>query len=108
MYYSITPESIAKNIAIYCEQKVDYTILLDGFCGVGGNLIQFAACNKNAFIIGIDCNFERVETAKKIAKLYNVENQCDFICGDFMCLATSLMINPDIVFLRYDVIKLLF
>lgn len=100
MYYSITPEEIAEEVAFYCKQKVNYTILLDGFCGVGGNLIQFAVQNPNAFIVGIDNSFERIQSAKKIAKLYQVEHQCDFICGDFFEVAPSLMIKPDVVFLR--------
>lgn len=99
MWYSITPEIYAKRTAIYCKKKIDYTVLLDGFCGLGGNLIQFAANNKNAFIVGIDSCIERVENAKKIAKIYKVENQCDFICGDFMQLAPCLQLKPDIVFL---------
>ena len=100
MYYSITPEKIAKRIANHCKNKVDYTLLLDGFCGVGGNLIQFAVQNSNAFIVGIDCCFERVRSARKIAQVYGVEHRCDFICGDFFRVAPSLAIKPDIVFLR--------
>ena len=100
MYYSITPEEIAEKIAIHCKNKADYTILLDGFCGVGGNLIQFAVQNENAFVIGIDSSFDRVRSAMKIAKVYGVEHRCDFICGDFFKVAPSLAIKPDVVFLR--------
>lgn len=99
MYYSITPEDYATKIANYCKERVDYTILIDGFCGVGGNLIQFAIQNKNAFIIGIDLCAERVENAQKIAQVYGVENQCDFICGDYLRVAASLHIKPDVIFL---------
>lgn len=100
MYYSITPEEIATTVAIHCREKTSYTLLLDGFCGVGGNLIQFAVQNPNAFIVGIDNTFERIQSAKKIAKLYGVEHRCDFICGDFFAVAPSLQIKPDVVFLR--------
>ena len=99
MFYSITPEEIAEKIAIYCRNKVDYTILIDGFCGVAGNLIQFAIQNQNAFIIGIDLCAERIDSARRIAKIYGVECQCDFICGDFLKVAPSLHVKPDIVFL---------
>ena len=100
MYYSITPEETAKKIALHCKNRTDYTILLDGFCGVGGNIIQFAVQNENAFIVGVDSCFERVRSASKIARIYGVEHRCDFICGDFLRVAPSLMIKPDIVFLR--------
>jgi len=99
MYYSITPEEYAKRIAIYCKNKVDYTILIDGFCGVGGNLIQFALKNPNAFMIGIDLCAKRIENAQRIAQIYNVEHQCDFICGDYLQIACTLKIRPDIIFL---------
>lgn len=100
MYYSITPEETATKIALHCKNKTNYTILLDGFCGLGGNLIQFAVQNENAFIVGIDSSFERVQSASKIARIYGVEHRCDFICGDFFRMAPSLMIKPDVVFLR--------
>lgn len=42
-WYSVTPEIVAKHTAERC--KTD--IILDGFCGAGGNAIQFAfTCQK--------------------------------------------------------------
>jgi len=41
-WYSVTPESIAMHIAERCRCDV----IVDAFCGVGGNAIQFAfTCN---------------------------------------------------------------
>ena len=41
-WYSVTPESIAIHIAERCRSDV----VIDAFCGVGGNAIQFAmTCN---------------------------------------------------------------
>ena len=37
-WYSVTPESIAIHIANRCAGRV----VLDAFCGVGGNTIQLA------------------------------------------------------------------
>lgn len=38
MWYSVTPEKIAKHIA----ERSACGIVVDGFCGAGGNTIQFA------------------------------------------------------------------
>lgn len=51
-WYSITPEPIAKHVAsrvvdIYGEGNAN---AIDGFCGVGGNLIQLA--RKCGFCVG--------------------------------------------------------
>lgn len=37
-WFSVTPESIACHIAERCQSDT----ILDAFCGVGGNAIQFA------------------------------------------------------------------
>ena len=37
-WYSVTPEKIAEHLAERCRGD----IVVDGFCGVGGNSIQFA------------------------------------------------------------------
>ena len=45
-WYSVTPEAIATQIAERCRCDV----VLDAFCGVGGNAIAFArTCERGAF-----------------------------------------------------------
>jgi hypothetical protein len=46
-WYSVTPEIIAKNIAEKCKCDV----IIDAFCGVGGNTIQFAKTCQHGKII---------------------------------------------------------
>lgn len=42
-WYSVTPELVAAKIANRCSCNR----IIDGFCGAGGNTIQFAmTCNK--------------------------------------------------------------
>ncbi|XP_022830366.1 trimethylguanosine synthase-like [Spodoptera litura] len=42
-WFSVTPESVAAHIA----QKYKYDVVIDAFCGAGGNTIQFAkTCNR--------------------------------------------------------------
>jgi hypothetical protein len=41
-WYSVTPEEIAEHIALRTNEIFGYGegVAMDGFCGVGGNLIQ--------------------------------------------------------------------
>ncbi|KAK9880754.1 hypothetical protein WA026_013077 [Henosepilachna vigintioctopunctata] len=90
-WYSVTPELIAKNTADRC--KTD--IIIDAFCGAGGNTIQFAlTCKK---VIAIDVDPKKIEIAKNNAEVYGVSSKVEFIIGDFLTLAPNL--KADIVFL---------
>eukprot|EP01091_Cochliopodium_minus_P010034 TRINITY_DN2606_c0_g3_i1.p1 TRINITY_DN2606_c0_g3~~TRINITY_DN2606_c0_g3_i1.p1 ORF type:complete len:344 (-),score=114.96 TRINITY_DN2606_c0_g3_i1:143-1174(-) len=95
-WYSVTPEKLAVKTANRCKCKV----ILDAFCGVGGNTIQFAkVCDK---VISIEINKERLELCKNNAKIYGVYDKIEFINGDFMQLAAEGYFKDkeiDIVFL---------
>jgi trimethylguanosine synthase len=65
-WYSTTPETIARHIADRCRCDV----IVDAFCGVGGNAIQFAfTCNR---VIAIDLDPKKIELAKHNAEIYGV------------------------------------
>lgn len=49
-WFSATPEKIAKHIAERCRCE----LIVDGFCGVGGNAIQFAFTCERVIAIDID------------------------------------------------------
>jgi trimethylguanosine synthase len=90
-WFSVTPEAIAIHIA--CRMKCD--TIIDAFCGVGGNCIQFAKhCKK---VIAIDIDPIRLQCAQHNAELYGVKDKIEFILGDFMDLAPGL--QADAVFL---------
>ncbi|XP_065666874.1 trimethylguanosine synthase [Hydra vulgaris] len=90
-WFSVTPEKIAEHIAD--RSKCD--IVIDAFCGIGGNTIQFAL--KSNHVIAIDIDPVRLECARQNAAIYGVENRISFILGDFFVLAPSL--KADVVFL---------
>jgi 16S rRNA G966 N2-methylase RsmD len=91
-WFSVTPEKIAKHLADRCQCD----IIVDGFCGVGGNTIQFAmTCLK---VIAIDIDPKKIEAAKHNAKIYGVEDRIDFIVGDFFQVMPNI-VNADVVFL---------
>ncbi|XP_045479805.1 trimethylguanosine synthase-like [Harmonia axyridis] len=90
-WYSVTPESIAKKTAEICRTNV----IVDGFCGAGGNSIQFAlTCKK---VIAVDIDPKKIELAKNNAAIYGVSEKIKFIVGDIIKLAP--MLKADAVFL---------
>ena len=90
-WFSVTPEKIAEHIAERCRCDV----VVDAFCGVGGNAIQFAfTCER---VIAIDIDPIKIEYAKHNASVYGVSDRIEFIVADFLKIAPYL--KADVVFL---------
>jgi len=90
-WYSVTPEQIAGHIAERCSCG----IIIDPFCGVGGNSIQFAMwCER---VIAIDIDPEKIRMAKHNASIYGVEDRIEFIIGNSMKILPLL--RADVIFL---------
>ena len=90
-WFSVTPERIAKHIAERCRCD----LIIDAFCGVGGNAIQFAfTCER---VIAIDIDPVKITLAHHNATVYGVEDRIEFIVGDYMKLTPRL--KADVVFL---------
>ncbi|XP_017295426.1 trimethylguanosine synthase [Kryptolebias marmoratus] len=95
-WFSVTPERIAEHIALRVEQSFSGSqLVIDAFCGVGGNAIQFALTGKR--VLGVDIDSVRLDMARHNAAVYNVADRIDFLQGDFLQLAPSL--RGDVVFL---------
>ncbi|XP_067330005.1 trimethylguanosine synthase isoform X2 [Channa argus] len=95
-WFSVTPERIAEHIALRVKSSfLDSQLVIDAFCGVGGNAIQFALTGKRVLAIDIDPG--RLELAWHNATVYNVADRIDFLQGDFLQLAPRL--RGDVVFL---------
>ncbi|KAH9851890.1 S-adenosyl-L-methionine-dependent methyltransferase [Lenzites betulinus] len=83
-WYSVTPERVADQIAERCRCDV----ILDAFCGVGGNAIAFArTCER---VIALDISPVRLALARHNAALYGVQDRIEFVLGDFLSFARSL------------------
>jgi hypothetical protein len=66
-------------------------VVIDAFCGVGGNSIQFAlTCER---VIAIDINPERLAMAKHNAEVYGVADRIEFILGDYLTLLLALFLS---------------
>ncbi|ORY01528.1 hypothetical protein K493DRAFT_92150 [Basidiobolus meristosporus CBS 931.73] len=90
-WYSVTPEKIAVHIARRCQCDT----IIDAFCGVGGNSIQFAHyCER---VIAIDIDETRLNCARNNARVYGVEDRIEFIHGNYLELLPKL--KADVVFL---------
>ncbi|XP_077472373.1 trimethylguanosine synthase isoform X2 [Stigmatopora argus] len=95
-WFSVTPEKIAEHIALRVESSFSNTqLIIDAFCGVGGNAIQFALMGKR--VLAIDIDPVRLDLARHNASVYGVAHQIDFLQGDFLQLAPHLC--GDVVFL---------
>jgi trimethylguanosine synthase len=95
----VTPEKAAKHIAARCTGNPDTTFLLDPFCGVGGNVIQFALARPNLFILAMDISKDRIDMCRHNAKVYGVDQRIEFVQGDYMQLSNVCHFKPDVVFL---------
>ncbi|KAI8499355.1 Trimethylguanosine synthase [Branchiostoma belcheri] len=90
-WFSVTPEKIAHHIAERCRCD----LIVDAFCGVGGNAIQFAfTCER---VIAIDIDPVKLECARHNADIYGVADRIEFLQGDYLRLAGGL--KADVVFL---------
>ncbi|XP_005105527.1 uncharacterized protein LOC101862205 [Aplysia californica] len=92
-WYSVTPEAIAAYTALRCKGKT----VIDGFCGAGGNSIQFA--KHGCRVISIDIDPKKIDMAKNNARIYGVLDQIEFHCGDFFEEALQFKDEAEIVFL---------
>ncbi|KAI7898267.1 RNA cap guanine-N2 methyltransferase-domain-containing protein [Cokeromyces recurvatus] len=90
-WFSVTPEKIAQHIATRCQTD----IIIDAFCGCGGNAIQFALTCRQ--VIAIDLDPVKLHCARENAKIYGVADRIEFILGDFFKLAPTL--KADVIFL---------
>lgn len=80
MWFSVTPEGVATQHAKSLSDALKTSIVLDLFCGIGGDIIKFP---KSLFAIGCDILESRLGVAKKMhARL----GKCpvDFVLSDSM------------------------
>ena len=109
-WYSVTPEAIATQIAERCRCDV----VLDAFCGVGGNAIAFARtcergmilspsrfpcadnfsnppppslCHVCSTVIALDTSPTRLALARHNAALHGLATRIEFVLADFRAFA---------------------
>ena len=78
-WYSVTPEIIAEYTAKLANKN---SIIIEGFCGSGGNVIQFSKYCKKVYAIDID--EKKLDICKNNCKIYNCPDNIIFIHSDFL------------------------
>jgi trimethylguanosine synthase len=82
-WFSVTPAAIASQIAERCACGV----VVDAFCGVGGNAIAFAAtCER---VIAIDNCEKRLRLARHNALQCGVADRIEFVLADYTAWARA-------------------
>ncbi|MEL6342974.1 MAG: hypothetical protein AAFV53_07555 [Myxococcota bacterium] len=76
---SLTPENSALSMAQ--RLRVHGQVVVDAFCGAGGNAIAFAR-SKARQVITYDTDRNRLEMARHNARIYGVEKWITFVHGD--------------------------
>jgi hypothetical protein len=72
-WFEVTPENIAR----YISARIPFELgVVDGFCGVGGNAIQFAF--RHSPVIAVDISNERMKICRNNAAIYDVSNRISF------------------------------
>eukprot|EP00730_Choanoeca_flexa_P012026 TRINITY_DN3052_c0_g1_i1.p1 TRINITY_DN3052_c0_g1~~TRINITY_DN3052_c0_g1_i1.p1 ORF type:complete len:586 (+),score=125.79 TRINITY_DN3052_c0_g1_i1:126-1883(+) len=75
-WYSATPEVIAQHHAL----RLQGDVVVDAFCGPGGNAIQLAMYCQHVIAVDLDAN--KLVLAKHNAEVYGVADRIEFIHGD--------------------------
>ncbi|KRX09261.1 hypothetical protein PPERSA_05930 [Pseudocohnilembus persalinus] len=97
-HYQVTPEIISEYIA---QRAKSCPFVIDAFCGVGGNTIQFSKqCD---LVLANDFDQNCVESAQYNWKIYNKNlKNVEFILGDYFDLQK---VKADLVFLSPSISK---
>ena len=105
LWYSVTPENIAKHCASYVFQHYNLnenTGILDVFAGGGGNSIQFANyCNN---VVAIDLKADHLFCLEENAKLYQVDQNITALQKDWTAIDDDYLLalkndyNIDFIF----------
>ena len=96
-YFEVTPEKIASKITTHMfSPHASPVTVIDAFCGVGGNSIQFALSPSVTKVIAIDTDPDAIACAKHNAGIYGVEDKIEFVNGDFFALVETRFRFEDI------------
>lgn len=87
-WYSVTPEAIANHIArrmvmTSTANKNEKMVVIDAFCGAGGNAIALARQEHVELVVCVDLDEEKLKLAAHNAKIYDIaDNKLLFLHAD--------------------------
>jgi trimethylguanosine synthase len=91
-WFGVSQELVAARIAghVAAMTAVDKSILMDAFCGVGGNTIAFALSGRWKRVYAIEKDPLTLECARRNAEIYGVKDKITWFHGDcFELLGTG-------------------
>ena len=81
MWFSITPQEVAKAHAAAFGRTPGLHLILDAFCGIGGDSL---AMPESVFTVGTDIvQSSRLQLAQELTGRY-AQGRCDFVRADFV------------------------
>ncbi|KAI9673950.1 MAG: Trimethylguanosine synthase [Caeruleum heppii] len=94
-WFGVTPEPVANKIASHLASCSDKdSILIDAFCGAGGNAIAFAATGHWKRIVAIEKDANVLKCAKHNAEIYGVQDLIEWHEGD--CFDILPTLSPEV------------
>ena len=81
-WYSVTPEAIANHIASHLLGQIQDAVVLDPFCGCGGNAIAFASQKEVKQVVCVDKDIEKLKKAHWNASIYGVQDKLLLVHAD--------------------------
>ncbi|TQW00265.1 hypothetical protein V2A60_001365 [Cordyceps javanica] len=95
-WFGVTPEPIANNIAEEMKASPKKTrVLIDLFCGAGGNTIAFAWTDRWDRIISIERDTATLACAQNNASVYGIaDDGVTWVNGDSFAFLKTLFSNP--------------
>ncbi|KIV93195.1 hypothetical protein PV10_04432 [Exophiala mesophila] len=95
-WYGVTHESVANTIAQHIADAApsNKAIIIDAFCGAGGNTIAFALSGKWKRVYAIEKDAATLACAKHNAEIYGVADKITWFHGDCFELLGLVDTNP--------------
>ncbi|KAF8250730.1 S-adenosyl-L-methionine-dependent methyltransferase [Wilcoxina mikolae CBS 423.85] len=90
-WFEVTPEAVAAKITshMFPRASTSSNVVMDAFCGVGGNSISFALSPSVKKVIAIDTSADAIACARHNAAIYGVSHKIEFLCADFFALVDT-------------------
>ena len=90
---TVTPQAIADHIASRVASSGNKLVVLDPFCGCGGNIIAFAKRNEVSLVIGVDTDIEKLKNAAINANIYGIPPEKLILIHDDACSVMSAYVD---------------
>lgn len=98
-WFEVTPECISNYLAeqilgsSYEDESVEPTkVVLDAFCGIGGNTLAFAAHPACKHVVAVDKDPVALKCLEHNARVFGLRDKITIVEGDFFELAEGTMV----------------